>query len=60
MARTGEALFEALAKRTDEKVVAAWRAAGLTPMPPWRDALHAAFAESAGAFRGQVNSEGGR
>ena len=39
---------------------AAWRAAGLTPMPPWRDALHAAFAESAGAFRGQVNSEGGR
>ena len=27
MARTGEALFEALAKRTDEKVVAAWQAA---------------------------------
>jgi hypothetical protein len=27
MVRTGEALFEALAKRTDEKVVAAWQAA---------------------------------
>ncbi len=27
---------------------AAWKAAGLTPLPPWRDALHAAFA--AGAF----------
>jgi hypothetical protein len=27
MIRTGEALFEALAKRTDEKVVAAWQAA---------------------------------
>ena len=27
MARTGEALFEALEKRTDEKVVAAWQAA---------------------------------
>lgn len=26
----------------------AWRTAGLTPLPPWRDALHAAFA--AGAF----------
>src|ERR1700675_2664996 len=27
MVRTGEALFEALQKRTDEKVVAAWQAA---------------------------------
>jgi dTDP-4-dehydrorhamnose reductase len=23
---------------------AAWRAAGLSPMPNWRDALHTAFA----------------
>jgi dTDP-4-dehydrorhamnose reductase len=37
---------------------AAWRAAGLTPMPAWRDALHAAFAESADAFRGLAASEG--
>ena len=29
----------------------AWRAAGLTAMPPWRDALHAAFAEAGDAFR---------
>jgi dTDP-4-dehydrorhamnose reductase len=29
----------------------AWRKAGLTPLPQWRDALHAAFAESADAFR---------
>jgi dTDP-4-dehydrorhamnose reductase len=37
---------------------AAWRAAGLTPMPAWRDALRAAFAESADAFRGVPPSEG--
>jgi dTDP-4-dehydrorhamnose reductase len=37
---------------------AAWRAAGLTPMPPWRDALHAAFAESGDAFRGQPDAGG--
>jgi dTDP-4-dehydrorhamnose reductase len=30
---------------------AAWRAAGLTPMPPWRDSLAAAFASAADAFR---------
>ncbi|MEP7180055.1 MAG: dTDP-4-dehydrorhamnose reductase [Pseudonocardiales bacterium] len=36
---------------------AAWRAAGLTPMPPWRDALHAAFAESGDAFRDLPASE---
>lgn len=30
----------------------AWREAGLTPMPDWRDALRAAFAESGDAFRG--------
>ncbi|HLY34433.1 MAG TPA: dTDP-4-dehydrorhamnose reductase, partial [Jatrophihabitantaceae bacterium] len=30
---------------------AAWRGAGLAPMPHWRDALHAAFAESGDAFR---------
>jgi dTDP-4-dehydrorhamnose reductase len=37
----------------------AWRAAGLTPMPAWRDALHAAFAESGPAFRGHADGEGG-
>jgi len=37
---------------------AAWRAAGLTPMPAWRDALHAAFVESADTFRGPAASEG--
>jgi dTDP-4-dehydrorhamnose reductase len=30
---------------------AAWRAAGLTPMRPWREALSAAFATDADAFR---------
>ncbi|MGI8761079.1 MAG: dTDP-4-dehydrorhamnose reductase [Jatrophihabitantaceae bacterium] len=30
---------------------AAWRAAGLTPMPHWRDALHAAFATAGDALR---------
>lgn len=30
---------------------AAWRAAGLTPMPPWRDALRAAFAQHEEQFR---------
>jgi dTDP-4-dehydrorhamnose reductase len=30
---------------------AAWRSAGLAPMPHWRDALHAAFAESGDALR---------
>ena len=30
---------------------AAWRAAGLDPLPPWRDALHAAFVEVGAAFR---------
>lgn len=30
----------------------AWRDAGLTPMPNWRDALHSAFAESRAAFTG--------
>jgi dTDP-4-dehydrorhamnose reductase len=30
---------------------AAWRAARLRPMPDWRDALHAAFAEAGPAFR---------
>lgn len=35
---------------------AAWRAAGLTPMPPWRDALRAAFAESGDAFREQAGA----
>jgi dTDP-4-dehydrorhamnose reductase len=29
----------------------AWIAAGLTPMPHWREALHAAFATSGDAFR---------
>lgn len=29
----------------------AWRAAGLTPMRPWRDALSAAFAEHGALFR---------
>jgi dTDP-4-dehydrorhamnose reductase len=32
---------------------AAWRAAGLTPMPPWRDALHRAFAVAGDALRGR-------
>jgi dTDP-4-dehydrorhamnose reductase len=32
---------------------AAWRAAGLTPMPPWRDALHRAFAVAGPALRGE-------
>ncbi len=39
---------------------AAWRAAGLTPMPAWRDALRAAFATSGEAFRGHADGEGGR
>jgi dTDP-4-dehydrorhamnose reductase len=30
-----------------------WREAGLTPLRPWREALAAAFAESADAFRGK-------
>jgi dTDP-4-dehydrorhamnose reductase len=30
----------------------AWRAAGLTPLPHWRNALHAAFAENGDALRG--------
>lgn len=30
----------------------AWRAAGLAPLRPWRDALRAAFAESGDALRG--------
>jgi dTDP-4-dehydrorhamnose reductase len=30
----------------------AWRAAGLTPLPHWRDALSAAFAESGDVLRG--------
>jgi dTDP-4-dehydrorhamnose reductase len=30
----------------------AWRAAGLPPMPDWRDALHRAFAEHGAALRG--------
>jgi dTDP-4-dehydrorhamnose reductase len=30
---------------------AAWRAAGLTPMPAWRDALHRAFLESGDELR---------
>jgi dTDP-4-dehydrorhamnose reductase len=30
---------------------AAWRAAGLTPMPGWRDALHTAFAAVGDQFR---------
>jgi dTDP-4-dehydrorhamnose reductase len=30
----------------------AWRAAGLTPMPGWRDALHAAFARHGDVLRG--------
>ncbi len=30
---------------------ASWRAAGLTPMPPWRDALHRAFVECGDALR---------
>jgi dTDP-4-dehydrorhamnose reductase len=38
---------------------AAWRAAGLTPMPAWRDALRAAFAESGNAFRGHADAAGG-
>ena len=38
---------------------AAWRAAGLTPMPGWREALHTAFTESAAAFRGHVDGEAG-
>ncbi|MDT4964548.1 MAG: dTDP-4-dehydrorhamnose reductase [Pseudonocardiales bacterium] len=37
---------------------AAWLAAGLTPMPAWRDALHAAFAESGNAFRGHADAGG--
>ena len=44
MARTGEALFEALAKRTDEKVVAAWQAASALvlrhQMPALKFAAH--------------------
>jgi len=35
---------------------AAWRAAGLTPMPQWRDALRAAFATSGEAFRSHPSS----
>lgn len=31
---------------------AGWRAAGLRPLPPWRDALHRAFATAAPALRG--------
>ena len=30
----------------------AWRDAGLTPLRPWRDALHAAFEQVGDAFRG--------
>ena len=30
---------------------AAWRAAGLTPLPPWRDALSRAFSEVGAALR---------
>ena len=30
----------------------AWREAGLTPLRPWRDALHAAFEQVGDAFRG--------
>jgi dTDP-4-dehydrorhamnose reductase len=30
----------------------AWRAAGLAPLRPWREALHAAFAEAGDALRG--------
>jgi hypothetical protein len=30
---------------------AAWLAAGLPPTRPWRDALHAAFAEVGAALR---------
>jgi dTDP-4-dehydrorhamnose reductase len=30
----------------------AWRAAGLTPLPPWRDALRRAFADAGTALRG--------
>ena len=49
MARTGEAILEALAKRTDEKVVAAWQAASALvlrhQMPALKFAAHyAAFA----------------
>src|SRR5487761_212289 len=44
MARTGEALFEALAKRTDEKVVSAWQAASALvlrhQMPALKFAAH--------------------
>jgi dTDP-4-dehydrorhamnose reductase len=29
-----------------------WRAAGLTPLPDWRDALHTAFASNGPQFRG--------
>jgi dTDP-4-dehydrorhamnose reductase len=29
-----------------------WRAVGLTPLRPWREALSAAFAEHPDAFRG--------
>jgi dTDP-4-dehydrorhamnose reductase len=31
----------------------AWRLAGLTPLPHWRDALHAAFVTSGDALRGR-------
>lgn len=38
---------------------AAWLAAGLSPMPAWRDALRTAFATSAAAFRPPVGTGGG-
>jgi dTDP-4-dehydrorhamnose reductase len=34
-----------------------WRAAGLTAMPHWRDALHKAFSDYGDAFRGKIQSE---
>jgi dTDP-4-dehydrorhamnose reductase len=45
--------FPRPAKRPAYSVLSdsAWRAAGLTPMPHWRDALRRAFAESGAAFR---------
>jgi dTDP-4-dehydrorhamnose reductase len=45
--------FPSPTKRPEYSVLsdAAWRAAGLTPMPHWRDALRSAFATVGDAFR---------
>jgi hypothetical protein len=52
MARTGEALFEALEKRTDEKVVAAWQAASALVLRHQLPALK--FAAHYAPFAGMI------